>query len=170
VSSLAFEPPVHPEDLHTAYATLIGYAEGEIREGTLRTPERAAKAWANMMIGYRIDPASLLTTFDSEGHDELVIVRSIPFYSLCEHHLLPFHGEAHVGYIPNGRIVGLSKIARVVDAYARRLQVQERLTEQVAELLDDGLAARGVIVVVEAEHLCMSMRGVHERRSRPLEG
>lgn len=147
--------------VEAAFRLILRSAEADEREGTMRTPERAAKAWRELTAGYDVDVAALVTTFDAEGHDEMVVVKSIPFHSLCEHHLLPFSGKAHVGYIPNGSIVGLSKIARIVDAYARRLQVQERLTDQIADVLaGDPVHARGVIVVVEAEHLCMSMRGV----------
>lgn len=155
-------PRVDLGRLRGAYSALIGAAEPAVREGTADTPARAARAWVDLTAGYDVDVRALLRCFPAEGHDEMVVVRSIPFYSLCEHHLLPFHGEAHVGYIPNGKIVGLSKVARLVDAYARRLQVQERLTDQVADALERHVQARGVIVVVKAEHLCMSMRGVEK--------
>jgi GTP cyclohydrolase I len=122
------------------------------------TPARAARAWSELTAGYAAEPD--LTSFDAEGYDEIVAVAGIPFYSLCEHHLLPFHGTAHIAYLPDGRILGLSKFARLVDVYARRLQVQERLTSQIADRLDAELAPQGVAVVLEAEHLCMTMRGV----------
>jgi GTP cyclohydrolase I len=132
------------------------------RDGLQGTPERVAAMYADLLGGLHEDPDAVLdVTFDA-GHDEMILERDIPFYSLCEHHLIPFVGKAHVGYIPDGtgRITGLSKLVRLVDVYARRPQVQERLTTQVADTLERVLAPRGVIVVIEAEHLCMSMRGV----------
>ena len=127
------------------------------------TPQRVARAFAELLTPSSFDP----TTFaNDEGYDQLVLARDIRFQSLCQHHLLPFHGVAHVGYIPGGRILGLSKLARVVELFARRLQVQERLTQQVADWLDEHLAPRGVGVVLEAEHLCMSLRGVRAQGSR----
>lgn len=122
------------------------------------TPARAARAWQELTAGYELEPA--LTTFDSHGYDEIVAVSRIPFYSLCEHHLLPFHGHASIAYLPNGSILGLSKFARLVEMYARRLQTQERLTAEIAEHLELALRPRGVAVVLGAEHLCMTMRGV----------
>lgn len=119
-----------------------------------------------MTSGYGADEALILKTFDSEGHDEIVLVKDIPFHSLCEHHLLPFLGVAHVAYIPDGRIVGLSKIPRLVEAFTKRLQVQERLTGQIAASLQKHLNPRGVLVIMEAEHLCMTMRGVQKAGSR----
>ena len=134
-------------------------------DGTRDTPRRVAKAWAEMLSP---EPFSA-TTFPNEGgYDELVVVRDIPFWSLCEHHLLPFHGVAHVAYLPSERIVGLSKLARVVDTFARDLQVQERLTVQVADWLTDTLQPKGVGVVLEAEHLCMVVRGVKKSGSRTV--
>ena len=148
--------------------TEILYAIGEDpeRDGLLDTPARVARMYAEVCSGLLEDPSHHLEkTFDvGHDHDELILVKSIPVYSLCEHHLLPFIGEAHVGYIPssNGRITGLSKLARIVDGYAKRPQVQERLTTEVADSLQRILEPRGVIVVVEAEHLCMSRRGVQK--------
>ena len=149
---------------------LLAIGEDPDREGLRRTPTRVAHAYAEMFAGLRIDPASVLTTSFEEEHDEFVLVRDIEVYSNCEHHLLPFHGVAHVGYIPgaHGRITGLSKLARLVDAYARRPQVQERLTSQIADTLAQTLDPRGVIVVVDCEHLCMSMRGVRKPGSRTV--
>jgi GTP cyclohydrolase I len=148
------------------------YAIGEDpnREGLVRTPERVARAWAEQFAGLLVDPAELLTSVFDEGHEEMVLVKDIGMYSTCEHHLTPFHGVAHVGYIPNkkGEITGLSKLARVVDMYARRPQVQERLTGQIADALLRKLEPRGVIVVIEAEHLCMSMRGIRKPGSRTV--
>ena len=142
------------------------YAIGEDpeREGLRETPSRVARAYREMFSGLYTDPDSVLNTMFDEEHDELVIVKEIPMYSTCEHHLVSFHGVAHVGYIPgkNGRVTGLSKIARMVDLYAKRPQVQERLTSQIADALVRKLDPSGVIVVVEAEHLCMAMRGVRK--------
>ena len=132
------------------------------REGLLRTPERVAAFYAEVLEGHEDDPAAHLEVTFEAGHREMIMVRDIPFASLCEHHLAPFVGKAHVAYIPNGegRITGLSKLARLVEGYARRLQVQERLTTEVAEALVDRLQPTGAVVVIEAEHLCMTMRGV----------
>jgi GTP cyclohydrolase IA len=142
------------------------YAIGEDPErGGLRdTPSRVARAYREMFGGLYTDPDSVLNTMFDEDHDEMVIVKEIPMYSTCEHHLVSFHGVAHVGYIPgkDGRVTGLSKIARLVDLYAKRPQVQERLTSQIADALVNKLDPRGVIVIVEAEHLCMAMRGVRK--------
>ena len=143
---------------------LLAVGEDPDREGLRDTPRRVARAYAEVFAGLFVEPDEvLLTTFD-EDHDELVLVKDIPLYSVCEHHLVPWHGTAAVGYIPgdDGRITGLSKLARVVELYARRPQVQERLTSQVADAVMRRLAPRGVIVVVEAEHLCMAMRGVRK--------
>ena len=143
---------------------LLAVGEDPDRDGLVDTPGRVARAYAEVFSGLRADPAELLaTTFDID-HGELVIVRDIPLYSTCEHHLVPFHGVAHVGYLPggSGKVTGLSKIARLVDLFAKRPQVQERLTTQVADALVEHLDVGGVIVVVEAEHLCMSMRGVRK--------
>jgi GTP cyclohydrolase I len=134
-------------------------------ESVRETPRRLAETYAELLTPR---PFSATTFPNDEGYDELVVARDIPFHSLCEHHLLPFHGVAHVGYIPGERIVGLSKLARVVDLYARRLQVQERLTTQVARWLCDTLAPRGAGVVIEAEHLCMSLRGVQKPGARTI--
>ena len=136
------------------------------REGLLRTPQRVEKSLRFMTEGYRQDPREVIgsAVFEQEC-DEMVVVRDIEMYSLCEHHLVPFFGKAHVGYIPSGRIVGLSKIPRVVDIFARRLQVQERLTMEIAQALEEVLQPRGVGVVIEAAHLCMMMRGVQKQNS-----
>jgi len=131
------------------------------REGLLDTPERVAKMYDEIFDGYTIDPKKILErVFEDEKHNELVIVRNIDFYSHCEHHMVPFFGKAHIGYIPNGVVVGLSKLARLVECYAHRLQIQERMTTQIAETIVEALNPKGVFVVVEAEHLCMKMRGV----------
>lgn len=143
---------------------LLALGEDPDREGLVDTPMRVAKAFEETFAGLRQDPAEILSRTFSIDHDELIIVKDIEVYSTCEHHLVPFHGVAHVGYIPakDGRVTGLSKIARLVDVYARRPQVQERLTTQVADALVQHLGAQGVLVVVECEHLCMSMRGVRK--------
>jgi GTP cyclohydrolase I len=149
---------------------LAAIGEDPDRDGLRETPARVARACAEIFSGMSEDPAQILaTTFDA-SHDEMVLVRDIEVYSLCEHHLLPFHGVAHVAYIPpeTGRITGLSKLARLVDAYAKRPQVQERLTTQIADALVKHLDARGVLVVVECEHLCMTMRGVKKPGSKTL--
>jgi GTP cyclohydrolase I len=154
----------HPRIAAAVREILLAIGEDPDRDGLKSTPERVARMYAEVCRGLHHDPSEhLLTTFDA-GHDELILVKDIPLYSLCEHHLLPFLGLAHVGYIPNedGRITGLSKLARLVDGFAARPQVQERLTTEVADALVRVLDPRGVIVVVEAEHLCMSMRGVRK--------
>ncbi|GAA4366342.1 GTP cyclohydrolase I FolE [Paeniglutamicibacter cryotolerans] len=143
---------------------LEAIGEDPDRDGLVETPKRVAKAYGEFFAGLHEDPAELLaTTFDID-HDELVLVKDIPFYSTCEHHLVPFHGSAHVGYIPGpeGKVTGLSKLARLVEVYARRPQVQERLTTQIVEALMEHLSPRGAMVVIECEHMCMSMRGVRK--------
>ncbi|MEJ7702791.1 MAG: GTP cyclohydrolase I FolE [Geodermatophilaceae bacterium] len=149
---------------------LLAVGEDPDRPGLKETPSRVARAYDEMFAGLYIDPESVLETVFDEDHEEMVIVKDIALYSTCEHHLVPFHGAAHVGYIPNsgGRITGLSKLARLVDLYARRPQVQERLTSQVADALVRRLEPRGAIVVIEAEHLCISMRGVRKPGSRAV--
>ncbi|WP_425558839.1 GTP cyclohydrolase I FolE [Catenulispora subtropica] len=143
---------------------LIAVGEDPDRDGLKDTPARVARAYREMFVGLQQAPEEVLTTTFDLGHDEMVLVRDIELYSTCEHHLVPFHGVAHVGYIPSvdGRITGLSKLARLVDVYAKRPQVQERLTTQIADALVRILEPRGVIVVVECEHLCMSMRGIRK--------
>ncbi|HEX4431888.1 MAG TPA: GTP cyclohydrolase I FolE [Frankiaceae bacterium] len=143
---------------------LLAIGEDPEREGLLKTPGRVARAYKESFEGLQQDPAEVLTTIFDEGHDEMVLVRDISFASFCEHHLLPFMGTASVGYIPNesGQITGLSKLARLVEVFARRPQVQERLTTQIADTLESSLSPKGVIVVVQAEHLCMSIRGVRK--------
>lgn len=143
---------------------LAAIGEDTNRDGLLDTPGRVARMYAEICEGLHEDPASHLTRQFEADHDEMILVRDIPLYSLCEHHLIPFLGKAHVGYIPNkdGCITGLSKLARVVEGYARMPQVQERLTTQIADAIETALDPRGVLVVVEAEHLCMSMRGIRK--------
>jgi GTP cyclohydrolase I len=149
---------------------LAGIGEDPDRQGLKRTPERVARAYVEQFAGLYIDPSDVLEAEFDEEHEEMVLVKDIEMYSYCEHHLVPFHGVAHVGYIPNedGRITGLSKLARLVDLYAKRPQVQERLTTQIADAMMRKLEPRGVIVVVEAEHLCMSMRGIRKPRARTV--
>jgi GTP cyclohydrolase I len=149
---------------------LIAIGEDPDREGLVGTPGRVARAYAEQFAGLRQSPADVLTSLFDEGHDEMVLVRDIELYATCEHHLLPFIGVAHIGYIPNekGQITGLSKLARLVDVFARRPQIQERMTSQIADALESILEPRGVIVVIEAEHLCMSMRGVRKPGARTV--
>jgi len=149
---------------------LLAIGEDPDREGLLQTPARVARAYAEMFAGLWQRPEDVLTTTFDVGHDEMVLVKDIEVYSTCEHHLVPFHGVAHVGYVPghDGRITGLSKLARLVDVYARRPQVQERMTAQIADALVRILGPRGVIVVIEAEHLCMSVRGIRKPGSRTV--
>jgi GTP cyclohydrolase I len=149
---------------------LLAVGEDPDREGLRETPARVARAYAELLAGLRVDPRQVLTTTFEANHDELVLVRDIGVTSLCEHHLLPFHGVAHIGYVPgpDGRITGLSKLARLVEAFARRPQVQERLTAQIADLLVERLSPRGAIVVLECEHMCMAMRGVQKGGSRTV--
>ena len=132
------------------------------REGLLETPRRVAQMYADLFSGLFQDPREVLSRGFQESHKEMVILKNIPFYSLCEHHFLPFHGQAHVGYVPEGRIIGVSKLARAVDILAHRPQMQERLTSQIADAIMEGLAPDGVAVVIEAEHLCLTMRGVQK--------
>jgi len=144
---------------------LIAIGEDPDRDGLERTPARVARAYAELFAGLRVDPAKVLTTTFEANHEELVLVRDIEVYSLCEHHLLPFFGKAHIGYLPRGKVVGLSKLPRLMDVFARRLQVQERLTRQIAECIQEILDPAGVGVIIEASHLCMMMRGVEKQQS-----
>ena len=146
---------------------LLAVGENPDRDGLKRTPERVARMYAELLSGYNTDPITVVNDAIFEvKYDEMVIVRDIEFYSLCEHHLLPFMGRVHVAYIPKGKVLGLSKIPRIVDMFARRLQVQERMTRQIADLIHDLLHPQGVAVVVEALHLCMMMRGVQKHNAR----
>lgn len=154
-------------DIAASFSKIISRLGEDIqREGLLKTPERAAKAMQFLTQGYDLDPVAILKSaiFD-EDHSEMIVVKDIELYSLCEHHMLPFYGKAHVAYIPNGKIVGLSKIPRVVDVFARRLQVQERLTTQIRDVINETLKPHGVAVVIEANHFCMMMRGVQKQNS-----
>ena len=147
---------------------LEGIGEDPERGGVQDTPDRVARMYKEVFAGNGNDPVELVTVVKGADHDEMIMVKDIPLYSMCEHHLVPFTGKAHVAYIPNGKIVGLSKIPRIVDVYARRLQVQERLTEQIAEGLCRVINPSGVGVVIEAYHLCMMMRGVEKQNSKTI--
>ena len=153
--------PIDRDRIRRAVQELIeAIGEDPQREGLRETPRRIADMYAEIFSGVKSDPSQVLGVTFEEDHQEMVILRDIPFYSMCEHHFLPFHGVAHVGYIPKGRVVGISKVARLVEVLARRPQLQERLTGQIADTLMDSLQPQGVAVVIEAEHLCMTMRGI----------
>jgi GTP cyclohydrolase I len=165
------EIPVAVNNGHVQEAVvhlLQAIGEDPSREGLRDTPRRIAEMYGEIFGGLYIDPTEYLKVGFDVAHDEMVILREIPFYSMCEHHFLPFHGQAHVGYVPDGRVVGVSKLARVVEGYARRPQIQEQLTSQVAEAIMETLQPDGVAVVIEAEHLCMTMRGVNKPGSRMI--
>ncbi len=155
------------EGLPMLYRGLIEAAgEDTLRDGLLKTPQRAAKAWKYLTSGYEQDPVEVLrSAIFEEAYDSIVLVRGVEFYSLCEHHLLPFFGRAHIAYVPDGRIVGLSKVPRMLDVIARRLQVQERMTTEAAEAIQRALQPKGVAIWIEASHLCMMMRGVEKQGS-----
>jgi len=155
------------EKIKDKYLTILKeVGENPKREGLIKTPERASKAMQFLTQGYDLDAEEILkSALFNEDYSEMVIVKDIELYSLCEHHILPFFGKAHIAYIPNGKIVGLSKIPRIVDVFARRLQVQERLTDQIVNVIDKVLKPRGVAVVIEASHMCMMMRGVQKQNS-----
>jgi GTP cyclohydrolase I len=164
VQPIVTEPFDHARAEAAVRELLLAVGEDPDRDGLRDTPARVARAYAEVFAGLRQSPEDVLTTSFDLGHDEMVLVKDIEVYSTCEHHLVPFHGVAHVGYIPgeDGRITGLSKLARLVDVYAKRPQVQERLTTQVADSLVELLQPRGAIVVIECEHMCMSMRGIRK--------
>ncbi|MEE9349452.1 MAG: GTP cyclohydrolase I FolE [Flavobacteriaceae bacterium] len=155
------------KEIQEKYLSILNeVGEDPSREGLIKTPERASKAMQFLTHGYDLDPEEILkSALFNENYSEMVIVKDIELYSLCEHHMLPFFGKAHIAYIPNGKIVGLSKIPRIVDAFARRLQVQERLTDQIVTIIDKVLKPHGVAVVIEASHMCMMMRGVQKQNS-----
>jgi GTP cyclohydrolase I len=168
VAELLQDTTLDEDGVRNAVASILqAIGEDPTREGLAKTPERVARMYSELLSGYREDPLAMVNDALFEmAYDEMVIVRDIEFYSLCEHHLLPFMGRAHVAYIPNGKVIGLSKIPRVVDMFAHRLQVQERMTRQVADFLDEVLHPKGVAVVVEALHLCSMMRGVRKHDAR----
>ena len=140
--------------------------EDTTREGLVKTPYRVAKAWSELSKGYSQNIEELINNaIFKENYDQMVVVKDVEFYSMCEHHLLPFFGHAHIAYIPDGKIIGLSKIPRMVDMFARRLQVQERMTQEIAATLNDSLSPKGVAIIIEAQHMCMQMRGVQKRKS-----
>ena len=145
---------------------LIAIGENPEREGLVRTPQRVGKAYTELMDGYTKDPEKLINgALFTVDYDQMVVVNDIEFYSMCEHHMLPFFGHAHVAYLPHGKVIGLSKIPRIVDMFAHRLQVQERMTQQIAELINDQIHPQGVAVVIEAQHMCMTMRGVKKQEA-----
>lgn len=145
---------------------LIAIGENPAREGLVETPSRIYSSWSEIYSGYNQDPRTILgKTFDSDGYDQMVLLKNIELYSMCEHHNLPFSGKAHIAYMPDKRVVGISKLARLVDCFARRMQIQERLTEEVANTIDEVLHPKGVMVIIEAQHMCMTMRGVGKQNS-----
>lgn len=150
---------------HAITDVLLTMGEDPQREGLRETPRRVAEAYEELFAGYGKKPEDILTIFDGEEYDEMIVAKNIEFYSMCEHHMLSFFGKAHIGYIPNGKIIGLSKLPRVVEIFSRRLQNQERLTSQIAEAIHSLLDAKGVGVVLEAQHLCMMARGVEKQNS-----
>ena len=159
-------PTVSREAAEEAVRTLLRWSgEDPAREGLLDTPKRVAKAYQDWFSGYKLDPDEYLARTFKEvcGYDEMIVLRDIEFESHCEHHMAPIIGKAHIGYLPNGKVVGISKLARVVDAYARRFQVQEKMTAQIAHTIGEGLDPKGVAVVIEAAHECMTTRGIHKR-------
>ena len=174
VTEAALFPAIeHPtqQEAEAAVRTLIRWAgDDPLREGLLDTPKRVAKAYRELFSGYDMVPENVLSkTFsDVAGYKDMVIVRDIPFHSHCEHHMVPFHGMAHIAYIPDKGVLGLSKMARLVDLYARRLQTQETMTAQIAHSLDESLRPKGVAVMIEAEHMCMAMRGIGKQGSKTL--
>jgi GTP cyclohydrolase I len=161
-------PPKNNKLEKAVEGLIAALGENVKRDGLLKTPQRVAKAYEKMFSGYGKNPKHLLTTFADENYDEMIVVKDIEFYSSCEHHLLPFFGTAHIGYIPNGKIIGLSKIPRLVEIFSRRLQNQERLTMQIAEALKELINPRGVGVVLEAKHMCMMARGVEKQGSKVM--
>lgn len=168
LAGLLSKPEIDDETIEKAvHDMLVAFGEDPDREGLRRTPERVARMYSELLAGYRTDPVAMINdACFNVTYDEMVVVRDIEFYSLCEHHILPFIGRAHVAYIPKGRVIGLSKIPRIIDMFARRLQVQERMTRQVADFIDGLLQPQGVAVVIEALHLCSMMRGVKKHDAR----
>jgi GTP cyclohydrolase IA len=144
---------------------LVAIGEDPTREGLLDTPKRVVRAWGEMFAGYKMKPEDIATTFDADGYNELVLLKGIEFYSTCEHHMLSFSGKAHIGYIPNGKIIGISKLARILDIFARRMQIQERIGQQVTRAINQLLDPIGSACIIEAQHLCMRCRGVEKQES-----
>jgi GTP cyclohydrolase IA len=159
------DPQIRLSKEGTIRETLKYLGEDPNREGLIDTPKRVVKSWGEIYSGYEKDPKDLLTTFDSDGYDQIVVLKDIELYSMCEHHMLPFFGKAHVAYIPNGRVIGISKLARLVDLFARRLQIQERIGQQVTNALMEYLDPKGAACIIEATHMCMRMRGVAKQNS-----
>lgn len=154
------------DDIHSYIKDILKYiGEQPDREGLVDTPKRVVNSWKEIYKGYKQDPESILTTFAADGYDQIVLLKDVEVYSMCEHHMLPFIGKAHVAYLPDEKVVGISKLARLVDIYARRLQIQERLTDQVTEALMKYLKPKGAVCIIEAQHLCMRMRGVSKQNS-----
>lgn len=165
----AHETEKRHTNIEIAIDTILrNIGEDPAREGLLKTPNRVARAYDELTAGYKMDPQKIINgaVFTAEDYDEMVVVKDIEFFSLCEHHMLPFYGRAHVAYIPNGKVIGLSKIPRLVDMFARRLQIQEQMTTQIAEFLMETLDAEGVAVIVEGAHMCSMMRGVKKEHAR----
>ena len=157
---------MNEESLTTIYEMIRLIGDNPAREGVAQTPKRVVKSWETIYGGYRQKAEDVLTAqFNSENYDEMVVLKNIEFFSTCEHHMLPFNGRCHVAYIPEGKVLGLSKIARIVDMFARRLQIQERLTHQIADAITEITGCKGCAVVVEAQHMCMVMRGVQKQNS-----
>jgi len=162
---------IFESDISTNYAEdnilqlLVGIGENPNREGLQETPMRVVKSFKQLFGGYQLDPMDVMKTFDANGHDEIVVLKNVEFYSMCEHHMLPFFGHAHIAYIPNKKVIGVSKLARLLDIYSRRLQIQERLCDQITTALMEGLNPRGAACIIEANHLCMRMRGVEKQNS-----
>lgn len=152
-------------DKDLIYMMLSAINENPNREGLVDTPKRVIKSWQEIYSGYSKDPKDVLTVFESDGYDQIVLLKDIEMYSMCEHHMLPFFGKAHVAYIPDGKVIGISKLARLVDIYARRLQIQERIGEQVTNALMEHLKPKAAACIIEAQHLCMLMRGVNKQNS-----
>ena len=170
VTNMEKSENIRPLDLKkiedAAHQILVGIGEDPEREGLLKTPLRMAKSYAELMDGYTKNPEKIINgALFSVDYNQMVVVNDIEFYSMREHHMLPFFGHAHVAYLPNGKVIGLSKIPRIVDMFAHRLQVQERMTQQIAELIDDQIHPQGVAVVVEAQHMCMTMRGIKKQEA-----
>lgn len=156
---------VNPGLIGVLQRLIRAIGDDPMREGLLKTPERVMRSWHELYSGYRTHPATVLTTFEADGYNEMVVLRDIEMYSMCEHHMLPFFGKAHIAYIPDGRVVGISKLARLLEVFSRRLQIQERIAMQVTDALMEFLQPVGAACVIEAKHLCMCARGVEKQNS-----